>query len=312
VAANTAVEEALYLSNIARKVYLVHRRDKLRSEKILQDKLFARAQAGKVELIWNHTVDEVLGDDNGVSGMRIRSTETNATRDIALQGFFVAIGHTPNTSLFEGQLAMRNGYLTIRSGLEGNATATLGSRRFRRRRCRRPGLSPGHHLGRIRLHGGVGRGEVPRQRGLMQASVMQLRIHASLEEISPAAWDALHDRRNPFVSHAFLVGLERTGCLRPRWGWTPKHAALYQGDDLVARRTGLSQGQLAWRVRVRPRLGRGLCPSRARLLPEVAGRCALLAGAGAPSSGARCGRAQGAFPRHWQTHAARAATPRST
>ncbi|MCI1709852.1 MAG: thioredoxin-disulfide reductase [Chiayiivirga sp.] len=121
---NTAVEEALYLSNIARKVYLVHRRDKLRSEKILQDKLFARAQAGKVELIWNHTVDEVLGDDNGVSGMRIRSTETNATRDIALQGFFVAIGHTPNTSLFEGQLAMRNGYLTIRSGLEGNATAT--------------------------------------------------------------------------------------------------------------------------------------------------------------------------------------------
>ena len=121
---NTAVEEALYLSNIARKVYLVHRRDKLRSEKILQDKLFAKAQAGKVELIWNHTVDEVLGDDNGVSGMRIRSTETNATRDIALQGFFVAIGHTPNTSLFEGQLAMRNGYLTIRSGLEGNATAT--------------------------------------------------------------------------------------------------------------------------------------------------------------------------------------------
>ena len=121
---NTAVEEALYLSNIARKVYLVHRRDKLRSEKILQDKLFAKAQAGKVELIWNHTVDEVLGDDNGVAGMRIRSTDTNATRDIALQGFFVAIGHTPNTSLFEGQLAMRNGYLTIKSGLEGNATAT--------------------------------------------------------------------------------------------------------------------------------------------------------------------------------------------
>jgi thioredoxin reductase (NADPH) len=121
---NTAVEEALYLSNIARKVYLVHRRDKLRSEKILQDKLFAKAQAGKVELIWNHTVDEVLGDDNGVAGMRIRSTATNTTRDIALQGFFVAIGHTPNTSLFEGQLAMRNGYITIKSGLEGNATAT--------------------------------------------------------------------------------------------------------------------------------------------------------------------------------------------
>lgn len=121
---NTAVEEALYLSNIARKVYLVHRRDKLRAEKILQDKLFAKAQSGKVELIWNHGVDEVLGDDTGVTGMRIRNVSDNTTREITLQGFFVAIGHTPNTSLFEGQLAMKNGYLTIKSGLEGNATAT--------------------------------------------------------------------------------------------------------------------------------------------------------------------------------------------
>ena len=121
---NTAVEEALYLSNIARKVYLVHRRDKLRAEKILQDKLFARAAAGKVELIWNHAVDEVLGDDSGVTGMRIRGIDDDKTREIAVQGFFVAIGHTPNTSLFEGQLAMRNGYITIKSGLDGNATAT--------------------------------------------------------------------------------------------------------------------------------------------------------------------------------------------
>ncbi len=121
---NTAVEEALYLSNIARKVYLVHRRDTLRAEKIMQDKLFAKAQAGKVELIWDHTVDEVLGDDSGVTGMRIRSTKDDSPREIAVQGFFVAIGHTPNTSLFEGQLQMRNGYLTIKSGLEGNATAT--------------------------------------------------------------------------------------------------------------------------------------------------------------------------------------------
>lgn len=121
---NTAVEEALYLSNIARKVYLVHRRDKLRSEKILQDKLFAKAQAGKVEIIWDHTVDEVLGDETGVTGMRIRSTKDDVPREIAVQGFFVAIGHTPNTSLFEGQLDMRNGYLTIKSGLDGNATAT--------------------------------------------------------------------------------------------------------------------------------------------------------------------------------------------
>ena len=121
---NTAVEEALYLANIARKVYLVHRRDKLRAEKILQDKLFAKAQAGKIELIWNHGVDEVLGDDTGVTGMRIRNLKDESTRDVALQGFFVAIGHTPNTSLFEGQLEMRNGYLNIRAGLDGNATAT--------------------------------------------------------------------------------------------------------------------------------------------------------------------------------------------
>ena len=121
---NTAVEEALYLSNIARKVYLVHRRDKLRAEKILQDKLFAKAAAGKIELVWDHSVDEVLGDETGVTGMRIRSTKDESTRQIDVQGFFVAIGHTPNTSLFEGQLEMKNGYLQITSGLAGNATQT--------------------------------------------------------------------------------------------------------------------------------------------------------------------------------------------
>ena len=122
---NTAVEEALYLSNIARKVYLVHRRDTLRAEKILQDKLFAKAQAGKIELIWDHSVDEVLGDDSGVTGMRLRSTkDDHSTREIPINGFFVAIGHTPNTSLFEGQLEMSDGYLKIQSGLGGNATQT--------------------------------------------------------------------------------------------------------------------------------------------------------------------------------------------
>ncbi len=121
---NTAVEEALYLSNIARKVYLVHRRDSLRAEKILQDKLFAKAQAGKIELVWDHAVDEVLGDDSGVTGMRLRSTKDDSTREIPVNGFFVAIGHTPNTSLFEGQLEMKGGYLQIQSGLDGNATQT--------------------------------------------------------------------------------------------------------------------------------------------------------------------------------------------
>lgn len=119
---NTAVEEALYLSNIARKVYVVHRRDSLRAEKIMQDKLFAKAEAGKIELIWNHTVDEVLGDDSGVTGVRVRSVDGDTTREIEAMGFFVAIGHTPNTGIFEDQLDMRDGYIQIKSGLEGMAT----------------------------------------------------------------------------------------------------------------------------------------------------------------------------------------------
>lgn len=121
---NTAVEEALYLSNLARKVFLVHRRDTLRAEKIMQDKLFEKIAAGKIEPIWNHTVDEVLGDDNGVTGMRLRSTDGESTREIPVQGFFVAIGHHPNTQLFDGQLDMRDGYIITHSGQAGNATAT--------------------------------------------------------------------------------------------------------------------------------------------------------------------------------------------
>jgi len=121
---NTAVEEALYLSNIAAEVTLIHRRDSLRSEKILQDKLFERAENGNVRIIWNHQLEEVLGDDSGVAGIRIRSTESEATQDLDLAGVFVAIGHKPNTDIFEGQLAMHNGYLKIQSGLEGNATQT--------------------------------------------------------------------------------------------------------------------------------------------------------------------------------------------
>lgn len=121
---NTAAEEALYLANIGRKVTLVHRRDKLRAEKILQDKLFEKANAGKIELVWDHTVGEVLGDDSGVTGLRLVSTKDNSKRDIAVTGMFVAIGHTPNTGVFEGQLDMRNGYIRIQSGLDGNATAT--------------------------------------------------------------------------------------------------------------------------------------------------------------------------------------------
>jgi thioredoxin reductase (NADPH) len=121
---NTAVEEALYLSNIAKKVTVIHRRDKFRAEKILQDKLFAKQIAGKIEIIWNHGVDEVLGDHTGVTGLRLRSTVDDSVQERAISGLFVAIGHTPNTALFDGQLDMNNGYIHIRSGLEGGATAT--------------------------------------------------------------------------------------------------------------------------------------------------------------------------------------------
>ncbi|SDY53568.1 thioredoxin reductase (NADPH) [Lysobacter sp. yr284] len=121
---NTAVEEALYLSNIARKVYLVHRRDSLRAEKIMQDKLQAKIQAGKIEPVWHHTVDEVIGNDVGVTGLKLKSVLDGSSRELAIHGLFVAIGHTPNTSLFDGQLEMKNGYLTIRTGLDGNATQT--------------------------------------------------------------------------------------------------------------------------------------------------------------------------------------------
>jgi thioredoxin reductase (NADPH) len=121
---NTAVEEALYLSNIAKKVTVVHRRDKFKAEKILQDKLFAKQQSGKVELVWHSAVDEVLGNEQGVTGLRLKNVQDGTTRDLTVHGMFVAIGHTPNTALFEGQLEMKNGYITIKTGIDGNATAT--------------------------------------------------------------------------------------------------------------------------------------------------------------------------------------------
>jgi thioredoxin reductase (NADPH) len=121
---NTAVEEALYLSNIARSVTLVHRRDKLRAEKIMIDKLMKRAAEGNVRVEWNHVLDEVLGDNTGVTGVRIKHVSSAATKDLAVKGLFVAIGHTPNTSIFEGQLEMENGYIVTRGGRNGDATAT--------------------------------------------------------------------------------------------------------------------------------------------------------------------------------------------
>lgn len=121
---NTAVEEALYLSNIAAHVTLVHRRDSLRSEKILQDHLFAKEKEGKISIVWNHQVEEVLGDASGVTAVRLKSTQDDSTQQIDVQGLFIAIGHKPNTDMFEGQLELKDGYIVINSGLKGNATAT--------------------------------------------------------------------------------------------------------------------------------------------------------------------------------------------
>ncbi|MDX1698441.1 MAG: thioredoxin-disulfide reductase [Thiohalobacterales bacterium] len=121
---NTAVEEALYLANIASHVTLVHRRDQLRAEKILQDRLFKKEQEGVVTIAWDHVLDEVLGDDAGVTGLRLRHVKEDSTREIEVHGVFIAIGHKPNTQIFEGQLDMNGGYITVRSGLEGMATST--------------------------------------------------------------------------------------------------------------------------------------------------------------------------------------------
>jgi thioredoxin reductase (NADPH) len=119
---NTAVEEALYLSNLASEVVLIHRRDSLRAEKILQDRLFEKEKNGNITILWNSELDEVLGDDAGVTGIRVKSREDGSTKEIELQGVFIAIGHKPNTDIFAGQLDMKDGYLKINSGLDGNAT----------------------------------------------------------------------------------------------------------------------------------------------------------------------------------------------
>lgn len=121
---NTAAEEALYLSNIAEEVVLVHRRDELRAEKILQDRIFDREKNGNITIMWDHVLEEVLGDDSGVTGMRVRNVKTDEETQVELAGIFIAVGHTPNTGIFEGQLDMEGGYINIRSGTNGYATAT--------------------------------------------------------------------------------------------------------------------------------------------------------------------------------------------
>jgi thioredoxin reductase (NADPH) len=121
---NTAVEEAIYLANLASHVTLIHRRDRLRAEAILQDRLAALADKGKVSYLWNHVVDEVLGTDQGVTAIRVKAADGKGTKDLDVTGLFIAVGHTPNTALFAGQLEMKNGYIVVKAGLSGDATAT--------------------------------------------------------------------------------------------------------------------------------------------------------------------------------------------
>ncbi len=160
---NTAVEEALYLANIASHVTVVHRRDKFRAEKIMQDKLFEKEKAGKVTIKWDCVLDEVLGDKSGVTGMRIKNVKTGATEDIALMGVFIAIGHKPNTDLFAGQLEHGKRLHRHRGRAQRQCHRHQHSRRVRRRRRAGPHLQAGHHLGRHRLPGRARRREVPRQ-----------------------------------------------------------------------------------------------------------------------------------------------------
>ena len=159
---NTAVEEALYLSHIASEVLVVHRRDKFRSEKILANKLLDKTINGNVKVTWFHTLDEVLGDERGVSGMRLKNVLTNEFQQYDVKGIFIAIGHKPNSDIFLGQLEMENGYIKVKSGSSGSATAT-SIPGICCRRCHRLYLPTSHHLRRHRVHGCLRRREISRR-----------------------------------------------------------------------------------------------------------------------------------------------------
>jgi hypothetical protein len=279
---NTAVEEALYLSNIARKVYLVHRRDTLRAEKIMQDKLFAKIEAGKIEPVWHHTVDEVLGDDAGVTGVRVKSMLDGSTRDIAVHGFFVAIGHSPNTSLFDGQLAMNNGYLSIQTGLEGNATQTSV-----------PGVfAAGDVADQVYRQAITSAGfgcmaALDAERSWTKPTAVPSGAHDS-GPIARCQWPRSHE---PPADPRRRLGWApcTTGAIRswrtpsfPGWNSTAACARTGAGRRATSRcgtatagRGGarLPQVQLARRIRVRPCLGACLCAHGLDYYPKWLARC---------------------------------------
>src|ERR1700683_4255227 len=216
---NTAVEEALYLSHIAAHVTLVHRRDKLRAEKILQDRLFREVHAGKMSVLWNHAVDEVLGNAQGVNGVRLRGLDGSGPRELDITGLFIAIGHTPNTALFNGQLAMREGYLTVKSGLDGDATATSVPGVFA------AGDVADHIYRQAITSAGAG---CSAGRTLVKAE-----FHRSIQGLGAQEWNALGAAENPFTRHEFLAALERTHCVGPGSGWEPRYLTLRDAAGLA-------------------------------------------------------------------------------
>ena len=228
---NTAVEEALYLSNIAAHVTLVHRRDTLRSEKILQDHLFERERAGKVKILWNHQVDEVLGDDSGVTGLRIEGTANKLKQDLDVTGVFIAVGHAPNTQLFVDQLEMKNGYLIVNSGVSGNATQDEHSGESSPPATslimciarRLPRLGPAAWLRSTPTSTSIN--------STHRQSTEPVPAHAN------AVPDCHHPRfacameraqceRHPFLRHEFFAALESTRCANGDTGWKPMHLVL--------------------------------------------------------------------------------------
>ena len=285
---NTAVEEALYLGNIASHVTLVHRRDKLRAEKILQDRLFALASAGKASIVWNHTIDEILGDDAGVTGVRMRAAAGSATaidqrrRRFHRRRAFAqhpavrsAIGDARR--LYRGQGRQR-----------GRRDRHQRARRFRRRRCRRSCLPPGRHLGGHRLHGGARCRQIPgtnrsrdprRTARCPRVTLRPARFLDSIAQIDARRWNALAGAAQPFLRHEFLLALEESGCAAPRTGWAPEHLVVEDSaGELRGRDAAVPQSALARRIRLRFLLGRRLCAAGPALLPEAADGGAVHAG----------------------------------
>ena len=231
---NTAVEEALYLSNITSKVTLIHRRDTLRAEKMMQDQLLAKQSEGKIEILWNHVLDEVLGDDSGVTGIRAKSTLANEqTREIDLSGVFIAIGHDPNTAMFKGQLDMKEGYIIVNANHDQRATATNIAGVFAAGDVADP-----IYRQAITSAGAGCMAALDAEKYLDTLGGWSTLIRAEFKDTIDAIdcndWNALTGAEHPFLRHEFLASIEASGSVGPGTGWLPRHAVLYEDGQLIA------------------------------------------------------------------------------